>query len=268
MDIAVKVSNPHLRAFEEAQKALTNATKDIIDEKNLLASSIQDTQVRKNKLEEILHNLEKEKEKLTFDNKTLTDKMEMTTQDITEKKREAEAKIKKEEENFTLEKEVEQNRLAQLLDTLETKEDKLHAEDEKLGKLGKDLSIKEASVTGTEKELTKEKDAISIKSKETSENIQQVKAAQLDIEKREQAILPKEKQLKEEELALKKQVGNFQEVFTNKTAQLEQLTKEIEGREAQYKTKFKVLHKMAEVLKKKEIRLHDRETIFKLNTPR
>lgn len=268
MDIIPKSTHPKLNAFKEAEQTFIKSFEDLIDEKNLLASAIQDAQSRKSKLEEILRSLEKGKEELTFDNKTLTQGMEIAKQDITEKKREAELKIKREEEKFTLEKEAEQKRLAELLDTLEAKEDSLHAEDEKLNKLSKDLSIKEAFVNGVERELAKEKDAISIKSKETSENIKQVKVAQVDIEKREQAILPKEKQLKEEELDLKKKLDNFQEVFTNKTVQIEQLTKELEKREEQYKLKFKGLREIEGDLKKREIRLHDRETIFKMNSPR
>lgn len=267
MDIAVKITNASLNTFEASQKALTTSFKALVDEKNFLASSIQDIQLRKNKLEEILKSLDKEKEKLNFDNKTLTEEMEITKQAITEKKREAESKITRELETFTLEKETEQKRLAQLLNTLETKEDKFYVLEDKLNKLSKKLSDQENNLSNRETSVSKEKENIVEKETVLDKKIKEADIIKASLDTREEGILPLEKKLAEKEKDLRVKLNNFQEVFTNKTTQMEKLTKELEDRDTQYKIKFKSLHQMAEVLKKKEIRLHDRETIFKLNSP-
>jgi len=267
MDIIPKSTHPKLNSFKEAEQTFVKSFEGLIDEKNFLASAIQDAQLRKGKLEEILQNLEKEKEKLNFDNKAITERMEMTTQDIVEKKREAESKIKREEETFTLEKEAERKRLTQLLDTLEAKEDKLHSEDERLNKLSKKLFTKEPELVSREKLLLKEKESISGKEAILDKKIGEASVIKGNLNNREEGILTKENKLEEEEKDLKSKLNNFREVFTNKTAQIEQLTKELEKREAQYKLKFKGLREIEGDLKKREIRLHDRETIFKMNSP-
>ena len=268
MDIIPKSTHPKLNAFKEAEQTFIKSLEDLIDEKNLLASAIQDAQSLKNKLEEILRSLDKEKERLTLDNKTLTQGMEIAKQDIAEKKRESESKIKREEETFIQEKEAEQKRLTELLDVLEAKEDKLTVLEDKLSKLDKQLSGQETSIFGRETSLSKEQESISGKEEVLNKKIEGVSVIEGNLKGREEGILDKEKELSEQEKDLRDKLSAFKEVFTNKTAQIEQLTTQLEKREEQYKLKFKGLREIEGNLKKREILFHDRETVFKMNTPK
>ena len=268
MDIIPKITHPKLNSFKAAEQAFVKSFEDLIDEKNFLTSAIQDLQIRKTKLEEILHSLEKEKDKLNFDNKALIGGMETTKQDVAEKERESQSKIKRDGEAFTQEKETEQKRLTDLLDTLEAKEDQLTVLEDKLSKLDKQLAGQETNIAGRETSLSKEQESISGKEEVLNKKIEGVSVVEGNLKGREEGILDKEKGLSEQEKDLRDKLSAFKEVFTNKTAQIEQLTTQLEKREEQYKLKFKGLREIEGNLKKREILLHDRETIFKMNSPK
>jgi chromosome segregation ATPase len=265
MDVTPKSTNPKLKAFDKAQQDLNVSLKELIDEKNALIANVRDNSLKKQELEESIKKLNEEKTKIIVSNDVLRKELRTERENLNKRVKESEIAIQQAQDNFVIEKETEQKRLAELLDVLEAKENKLYAEDKKLTKFNEEVASKETDLVAREDLLLKEKEIISGKETILDKKIAEAVAIKNNLDTREEDILDKEAQLHEEEKDLKKKLNNFQEVFTNKTAQIEQLTKGLERREEQYKIRFKGLKEIETNLKKREIRLHDRETVSKMN---